>query len=158
MSALATAARLSPVLDGLGLRVCSTTVRERLLDVEGPATRHGARPYLSVIDVRVHVLDVSDAERLAAVLGLREVSREVHGPASYSGAGATVAGLEAREHVTWAGLVTLPLDLHADQSRGTKLLRVEVLALGPAPALVVMPEPVPGAGSDTGAAVEGVAA
>lgn len=146
MSALATAARLSPLLDGLALSVCSATVRERLRDVEGPTTRHGARPYLPVADFRVHVLDVDGAERLAAVLGLREVFRELHDPASYSGASATVAALEPREHITWAGLVTLPPD--------AALLRVEVLALGPVPA----PDVVPGAVSDTSPGIHGVAA
>lgn len=124
MSALGAVALLDEVTDWYDVTVCSVQARERIWDVEGPATRAGSRPYVSVVEVRLHVLDVPDAEHLADVLGLAVTNREVHD--------FTSAGLDAREHITWSALIADPSLMFGAPALDGTLLFVEVLAIGPA--------------------------
>ncbi len=134
MSALGAVALLDEVTDWYEVAVCSAAARERIWHVEGPATRAGSRPYVSVLEVRLHVLDVPDAQHLADVLGLAVTNREVHD--------FTAAGLDAREHITWSALIADPaLMFGAPGLDGTSLF-VEVLAIGPAPEVSAVPVPV----------------
>ncbi len=131
MSALGAVALLDEVTDWYEVTVCSVQARERTWDAEGPETRAGSRPFVSVVEVRLHVLDVTGAQHLADILGLAVTNREVHD--------FTSAGLDAREHITWSALIADPSLMFGAPGLDGTLLFVEVLAIGPAPEVPGVP-------------------